>query len=197
MDYYVSVKSLPVLTDVKVLRPARHNDERGFFMESFNEHEFSAAVNLGSPIRFVQDNHSYSVRSVLRGLHFQERHPQGKLIRVVRGAILDVVLDIRPGSSTFGAWDSYEISASKGDLLWVPPGFAHGFRTLTDCADVLYKVTDYRYPEDERCISYNDPDLAIDWELYDHSSVIASAKDLAGMSFATYKKNLKPVLGVA
>ena len=148
---------------VLVLEPRVFTDERGFFYESFNHRAFESAV--GGPARFVQDNHSHSVRGVLRGLHYQEGQPQGKLIRAVVGAVFDVAADIRPDSPTFGTWVGVELSADNRRQLWIPPGLAHGFLTLSDTADLLYKTTDYYAPQHERCIIWNDPTLAVAWPL--------------------------------
>ncbi len=188
MKYYYSVQPLILLSDVIVLRPVRYKDSRGFFTESFNEREFAKEVNNGIPIRFVQDNHSHSMPRVVRGLHFQANNPQGKLIRVAKGVILDVVVDIRPESPTFGMWDSYVLSATMGEQLWIPPGFAHGFCTHDLPTDVLYKVTDYRHPEDECCIRYDDPFLKINWETSPRWKMNVSDKDQRGMSWEDFKK---------
>lgn len=147
--------------DVVLLEPQVFRDGRGFLFESYNERVFERL--LGFAPRFVQDNHSHSVQGVLRGLHYQVRQPQGKLIRVVRGAVFDVAVDLRRSSRTFGRWVGNELSADNGLQLWVPPGFAHGFLALSPTADLLYKATDYYAPEHERCIAWDDPDLAIDW----------------------------------
>ncbi|MEN3186578.1 MAG: dTDP-4-dehydrorhamnose 3,5-epimerase [Atribacterota bacterium] len=136
-------------------------DERGFFVETYNFRDFKI---LGLGVTFVQDNHSFSRKGVLRGLHFQKNHPQGKLVRVVRGRIFDVAVDIRRGSPTFGNWYGVELSAQSGKSLYVPPGFAHGFLALAD-SDVLYKVTEYYYPGDEGGIIWNDPDIGIPWPI--------------------------------
>ena len=148
---------------VLILEPRVFADDRGSFYESFNERAFEAAV--GGPVSFVQDNHSHSRRGVLRGLHFQRVQPQGKLIRVVHGAVFDVAADIRAGSPTFGRWFGVELSADNRRQLWVPPGLAHGFLTLSETADVLYKTTDYYAPQHERCVIWNDPTLAVAWPL--------------------------------
>jgi dTDP-4-dehydrorhamnose 3,5-epimerase len=169
------------IPDVLLIEPAVAADDRGFFFESFNQRRFEEAV--GHPVTFVQDNHSKSVRGVLRGLHYQEPTAQGKLVRVTAGAVFDVAVDIRRGSPTFGRWIGEELSAENKRQLWIPPGFAHGFLALSDVAEVLYKTTDYRYAEHERCIRWDDPDLAIAWPL--HGAVPRlSAKDAAGATFA-------------
>jgi dTDP-4-dehydrorhamnose 3,5-epimerase len=168
------------IDDVLLLEPRVFGDTRGFFMESFNQRAFDAATGLN--LQFVQDNHSRSTRGVLRGLHYQAVQPQGKLVRVVAGAVFDVAVDIRRGSPTFGKWVGHELSAENNRQLWVPPGLAHGFLVLSDTADFLYKTTDYYAPEHERCIAWNDPTLAIDWPLAG-SAPSLSAKDVAGLAF--------------
>jgi dTDP-4-dehydrorhamnose 3,5-epimerase len=163
------------LDGVLLFTPRVHGDARGFFLESFNERAFDAAV--GAPVRFVQDNHSRSARGVLRGLHFQRApHAQGKLVRVVRGAVFDVAVDIRPGSATFGRWVGAELSADNHRQMWIPPGLAHGFLVLSDDADFLYKTTDYYAPAAEGAVRWDDPDLAIDWPLGGQAPVL-SPKD--------------------
>jgi dTDP-4-dehydrorhamnose 3,5-epimerase len=164
---------------VLILVPPVFTDDRGWFCESFNQRAFEAAVGA---VTFVQDNHSSSRRNVLRGLHYQVGRPQGKLVRVVRGAIFDVAVDIRPGSPTRGKWVGVELSAADRRQLWIPPGLAHGFLVLTDEAEVLYKTTDSYAPDCERCIAWNDPDLAIAWPLTEPP--IVSEKDAAGAAFA-------------
>lgn len=149
------------ISDVLILEPKVFGDERGFFYESFSAREFEKLSGL-SP-NFVQDNHSRSAKNVLRGLHYQIRQPQGKLIRVTEGEIFDVAVDLRKSSPTFGKWTSARLSAENHLQLWIPPGFAHGFLVLSESADVLYKVTDYWAPENERCISWKDPALGIRW----------------------------------
>jgi len=151
------------IPDVLVLEPQVFSDDRGSFFESYNERAFAAATGL--QVRFVQDNHSRSLRGVLRGLHHQVRQPQGKLVRVVHGAIFDVAVDIRPGSATHGRWVGVELSAESRRQLWIPPGLAHGFVVRSEVAEVVYKATDYYAPEHERCIRWDDPVLAIDWGL--------------------------------
>ena len=169
------------ITDVLLLEPKVLGDDRGFFFESFNQRAFHAATGLD--LQFVQDNHSRSVRNVLRGLHYQVLQPQGKLVRVVAGEVFDVAVDIRPGSPTFGRWAGAVLSGSNKHQLWVPPGLAHGFLVLSDSADFMYKTTDYYAPEHERCIAWDDATLAIDWPLNGHTPVL-SAKDRAGKAFA-------------
>ncbi len=169
------------LADLLVLEPKVHGDARGFFMESFNARAFREAT--GADVAFVQDNHSRSRRGVLRGLHYQRPQPQGKLVRVVRGAIWDVTVDIRRGSPTFGAWHGVELTEDNHRQLWVPVGFAHGLVVLSESADVLYKTTDYWAPAHERCIAWNDPALAIDWRLGGELPQL-SAKDAQGVPLA-------------
>ena len=166
---------------VLILAPKVFGDSRGFFFESFNQWVFDEAV--GRSVTFVQDNHSRSGRNVLRGLHYQVERPQGKLVRVVAGSVLDVAVDIRRESPTFGRWVGVELSAENKRQLWIPPGLAHGFVVRSESADFLYKTTDYWFPEHERCIRWDDPDLAIDWGLTEPPLV--STKDAAGAPFAS------------
>lgn len=161
---------------VFIIEPKVFGDSRGFFFESFNQRAFEAATGVTLP--FVQDNHSRSAKGVLRGLHYQVEQPQGKLVRVVAGAVFDVAVDIRSGSPTFGKWVGVELTAENKRQLWVPPGLAHGFLVLSETADFLYKTTDYYAPQHERCIIWNDPTLAIDWPL--DGEPMLSAKDAAG-----------------
>lgn len=150
------------IPDVVLIEPKVFGDTRGFFYESFNQKAFNQATGLD--IDFVQDNHSRSAKGVLRGLHYQlPPHAQGKLVRVVRGAVFDVAVDIRRSSPTFGKWVGDELSETNNRQLWIPPGFAHGFLVLSDTADFLYKTTDYYSTADERCIAWNDPDIGIEW----------------------------------
>src|SRR5436190_23701888 len=150
------------IPDVKLVEPRVFGDARGFFFESYNERAFAGA---GIDAEFVQDNHSRSHRGVLRGLHYQIEHAQGKLVRVVSGEVFDVVVDLRKSSPNFGRWVGVTLSAENYKMMWVPAGFAHGFLTLSDSADFLYKTTDYWYPEHERTLLWNDPALGIDWPL--------------------------------
>jgi dTDP-4-dehydrorhamnose 3,5-epimerase len=174
------VKATPTaIPDVIVLEPRVFGDERGFFFESFNARAFTEATGLERD--FVQDNHSRSQRGVLRGLHYQLQSAQGKLVRVVQGEVFDVAVDIRRSSPTFGHWVGVHLSAENKRQLWIPEGFAHGFLVLSESAECLYKTTDYYAPEHERCIRWNDPDLAIDWPLKDAPQL--SAKDQAGSAF--------------
>lgn len=166
------------LPEVLILEPKVFGDARGFFFESFNQRAFNAATGLDA--NFVQDNHSRSVKGVLRGLHYQTQQPQGKLVRVVRGSVFDVAVDIRKSSSQFGHWVGVELSEDNHRQLWVPPGFAHGFIVTSDSADFLYKTTDYYAPAFERCIAWNDPGLAIAWPVEGNAQPLVSAKDQAG-----------------
>lgn len=166
------------LAQLLVLTPRYFRDERGFFVESFNKRAFAEAA--GSDVEFVQDNHSRSTRGVLRGLHYQlQPRAQGKLVRVVDGEIFDVAVDLRRGSPTFGRWFGTRLSAEQGNQLWIPPGFAHGFLTLSETADVLYKASDYYSPECERAIAWNDPAIAIQWPL-DGPPLLSAKDDAAG-----------------
>lgn len=165
------------IPDVLVIEPRVFQDERGFFFESFSQKAFTEKTGITA--NFVQDNHSCSRQNVLRGLHYQIEQPQGKLVRVVAGEILDVAVDIRRSSPTFGQWVSCVLSAENKRQLWVPIGFAHGFLALSDHAEVLYKTTDFYAPAHERCIVWDDPDLAIGWSLT--AEPIVSAKDQKGL----------------
>ena len=167
---------LTKISDVLIIQPQIFGDERGFFLESFNQKIFCEKTGLN--VEFVQDNHSRSVQNVLRGLHYQIQQPQGKLIRVVAGKILDVAVDIRRNSPTFGQWVSCYLSAENRHQLWVPAGFAHGFLVVSEMAEVLYKTTDYYAPQYERSIRWDDPDLSINWNL--DAAPILSSKDKAG-----------------
>ena len=170
------------IPDVIVIEPKIFNDTRGFFYESFNQQAFDEAT--GTNYQFVQDNHSKSSRGVLRGLHYQlSPKAQGKLVRVVQGKVWDVAVDIRKGSPTFGQWVGEELSADNHKQLWIPPGFAHGFITLSDTAEFLYKTTDYYSPEHERAIRWDDPQLAIAWPLYT-TDIQISAKDQQALAFS-------------
>lgn len=160
-----------------VLEPRVFGDARGFFMESYNARDFAQAT--GREATFVQDNHSRSTRGVLRGLHYQIRQPQGKLVRVVAGEVFDVAVDLRRGSPTFGRWAGTRLSAENRRQLWIPEGFAHGFLVLSEYAEFLYKTTDYYAPEHERCLLWNDPALGIDWPL--DAAPLLSDKDRAGV----------------
>ena len=162
-----------------LIEPKVFGDARGFFYESFTQRAFNQAT--GTDYQFVQDNHSRSSKGVLRGLHYQIQQPQGKLVRVVQGAVFDVAVDIRKSSPTFGQWVGTELSADNHRQLWVPPGFAHGFVVLSDTAEFLYKTTDYYAPEHERCIAWNDATLVIDWHFEGAPNL--SAKDAQGKPF--------------
>ncbi|MCM8534930.1 MAG: dTDP-4-dehydrorhamnose 3,5-epimerase [Lentisphaeraceae bacterium] len=169
------------LEGVKVLEPQVYGDERGFFMETFNAQTWDS---LGLPkLNFVQDNHSCSSKGVLRGLHFQEPNSQGKLIRVVSGSVFDVCVDVRPQSKTFGKCFSIELSAKNKKILWLPPGFAHGFLTLEDATELVYKCTDYYCPSSERTLKWDDPSLNINWPALD-CSYLTSEKDKKGLSWS-------------
>ncbi|NMG74283.1 dTDP-4-dehydrorhamnose 3,5-epimerase [Aromatoleum diolicum] len=173
------MKAIPTtIPDLLVLEPKVFGDARGFFLESFNARAFRDATGLDE--QFVQDNHSRSAQGVLRGLHYQIRQPQGKLVRVVRGTVFDVAVDLRRRSPTFGRWDGVELSEDNHRQLWIPPGFAHGFVVLSASADFLYKTTDYYAPEHERCLSWNDPAVGVEWPL--DGEPLLSAKDLLGKS---------------
>lgn len=173
-----AIKKIPTsLPGVFVLEPRVFRDDRGFFLESYNEKVFD---ELGISGRFVQDNHSYSSRNVLRGLHYQIHQPQGKLVRVAEGEILDVAVDLRRSSPTFGKWEAVRLSGENLRMLWIPAGFAHGFRVCSEKAQVLYKASDYYAPQYERTLAWNDPALAIDWEL--EGDPIVSAKDQRGVA---------------
>jgi dTDP-4-dehydrorhamnose 3,5-epimerase len=165
------------LPGVMVLEPKVFGDARGFFLESYNRRAFAQA---GITAEFVQDNHSRSARNVLRGLHYQLRQPQGKLVRVVAGEIFDVAVDLRRSSAAFGRWAGFHLSAENKRMLWIPPGFAHGFLSLSDSTEVLYKATDFYAPEDEHCVAWNDPAIGIRWPL--QGAPLVSAKDAGGLS---------------
>lgn len=167
------------IPDVLIIEPKIFGDERGFFFESFNKKQFKELTGIDK--EFVQDNHSLSSKGVLRGLHYQIKQPQGKLVRVVRGEVFDVVVDLRKSSSTFGQWVGVVLSAENKRQVWIPEGFAHGFVVLSDGAEFLYKTTDYYAPEHERCIRWNDAELAIDWQY--KGEPLISEKDSKGASF--------------
>jgi dTDP-4-dehydrorhamnose 3,5-epimerase len=173
MAIQVTTTSLP---EVMIIEPKVFGDARGFFFESFNAREFAEQVQ--ADVEFVQDNHSRSAKGVLRGLHYQIQHVQGKLVRVVEGQVFDVAVDIRKSSPNFGKWAGVVLSAENHRQLWIPPGFAHGFVVLSDSAQFLYKTTDYWFPEHERSIVWNDPEIGIDWPI-DFEPMLA-AKDAAG-----------------
>jgi len=163
------------LPEVLLLEPKVFGDARGFFMESYNQRVFE---ELGLPTQFVQDNHSRSQKGVLRGIHYQLKQPQGKLIRVLSGAVFDVAVDLREDSPDFGRWVGMELSAENQKMAWIPPGFGHGFLVLSEHADFLYKTTDFYLPAHERCLRWDDPDVGIDWPL--QGEPLVSAKDQVG-----------------
>ena len=174
------MKATPTaIPDVIVIEPKVFGDARGFFYESFNQQAFDEAI--GKHVNFVQDNHSRSSKGVLRGLHYQIQQPQGKLVRVARGAVFDVAVDIRKSSPTFEQWVGVELSEENHKQMWIPPGFAHGFLVLSERADFLYKTTSFYAPASEQCIAWNDPVLAIAWPNFEINPRI-SAKDAAGLS---------------
>jgi len=168
---------------VLILEPRVFGDDRGFFLESYNQRAFAG---LGIAEAFVQDNHSFSEKNVVRGLHYQIRQPQGKLVRAITGEILDVVLDVRRSSPTFGKWEAFTLSGENKRMLWVPRGFAHGFRVVSPTAHVLYKTTDFYAPEFERTVAWNDPALKIAWGL--DAEPIISGKDKLGLPFEQAEK---------
>lgn len=167
------------IPDVLILEPKAYGDERGFFFESYNEKVLVEKAGIAA--HFVQDNHSRSAKNVLRGLHYQIKQPQGKLVRVIAGEVFDVAVDIRKNSPTFGKWTGFNLSAENKRMAWIPSGFAHGFLVLSDYAEFLYKTTDYWAPEYERCIRWNDADLAVDWPF--QGEPVLSVKDQAGVAF--------------
>lgn len=164
------------LPEVKIIEPKVFGDERGFFFESFNARDFETAI--GAEIAFVQDNHSRSVRNVLRGLHYQIEHPQGKLVRVTSGEVFDVAVDLRAHSANFGKWTGTNLSADNKKQMWIPAGFAHGFVVISDAAEFLYKTTDYWFPQHERCLAWDDPAVGIVWPIEGQPTL--AAKDAAG-----------------
>ncbi len=179
------MKATPLaIADVFLIEPQVFGDDRGFFFESFNHVKFEQAI--GRRVQFVQDNHSKSGKSVLRGLHYQTQQPQGKLVRVTQGEVFDVAVDVRQGSPTYGKWVAEVLSAENKKQLWIPEGLAHGFLVLSESAEFLYKTTDYYAPEYEHSILWNDETLNVDWPL--SSPPILSAKDKAGEPFAVHKK---------
>ncbi|PWQ95013.1 dTDP-4-dehydrorhamnose 3,5-epimerase [Leucothrix arctica] len=168
------------IPDVKLLEPAVFGDHRGFFMETWQQRDFNEQVGKYS---FVQDNHSKSAHGILRGLHYQIKQPQGKLVRVVQGSVFDVAVDMRKSSPTFGKWVGYELSEENKHMLWVPPGFAHGFYVMSETAEFVYKCTDYYAPEYERSLLWNDPSIGIEWPLINREQPTLSDKDAKGDSF--------------
>ena len=175
MPYTVTPTNLP---DVLILEPKVFGDDRGFFFESFNARDFATATGLD--VQFVQDNHSRSAKGVLRGLHYQIQHPQGKLVRVTQGEVFDVAVDLRRSSPTFGQWAGVVLSAQNHKQLWVPPGFAHGFVVLSETAEFLYKTTDYWFPEHERSLLWSDPTVGINWPM--QTAPQLAAKDAAALT---------------
>ena len=176
-------KTATTLPGILLLEPRVFGDDRGFFLESYNQRAFA---ELGIADAFVQDNHSFSQKNVVRGLHYQIRQPQGKLVRVITGEILDVALDLRRSSPTFGKWESFLLSGENKLMLWIPQGFAHGFRVAAANTHVLYKATDFYAPEHERIVAWNDPVLSIDWQV--DGDPIVSARDQRGVTFAQAEK---------
>jgi dTDP-4-dehydrorhamnose 3,5-epimerase len=168
------------LPGVLLIEPTVFGDERGFFLESWNARTFADA---GLNLQFVQDNHSKSSRGILRGLHYQIEHTQGKLVRVTRGDVFDIAVDVRGDSPTLGQWYGVQLSGENKRMLWIPPGFAHGFYVLSAEAEFLYKCTDFYHPQSDVSIRWDDPDLAIDWPLIDGEAPLLSAKDAAGINF--------------
>ena len=162
---------------VFIIEPDVYEDDRGFFMETFHDERYRKL--LGINLDFVQDNISRSSKNVLRGMHFQKNYPQGKIVKASRGEILDVVVDLRKDSPTYGTWESFRLSEKNKLQVWIPPGFAHGFLVMSDSADIDYKCTEYYHPEDELCLMWNDPEVAIDWTINDP---ILSEKDKKGLS---------------
>lgn len=175
MTYIATSTAIP---EVLILEPQVFGDGRGFFFESFNQRDFVQATGVN--LQFVQDNHSLSTQGVLRGLHYQIQHPQGKLVRVVQGEVFDVAVDLRKSSSCFGKWVGTVLSAENKRQLWIPPGFAHGFLVTSESAEFLYKTTDYWYPEHERCLRWNDPYLNVQWPLMTEPKL--AARDAAGVN---------------
>lgn len=177
MPFTVTPTELP---EVLIFEPKVFGDHRGFFFESFNQRDFEQLTGL--KVQFVQDNHSRSAQGVLRGLHYQIQHPQGKLVRVTLGEVFDVSVDLRRGSPTFGKWTGVTLSAANNRQLWIPPGFGHGFVVTSEYAEFLYKTTDYWFPEHERSLLWNDPALGIQWPLTGEPKL--AAKDIAGKPLA-------------
>jgi dTDP-4-dehydrorhamnose 3,5-epimerase len=182
MSLLVTPTKLP---DVLVIEPKVFNDDRGFFFESFNEQNFFKYTGIKT--NFVQDNHSQSLRGVLRGLHYQLEQTQGKLVRVIRGSVFDVAVDLRQSSKTYGQWVGIELSAENKKQLWIPPGFAHGFLTTSSEAEFLYKTTDYWHASSERCLKWNEPVLKIEWPQLEDSPIL-NAKDTVGLSWGNCPK---------
>ena len=173
------------IADVKIIEPAVYGDERGFFLESWNKESFE---KNGLPTHFVQDNHSRSSQGILRGMHYQTEHTQGKLVRVTAGAVFDVAVDLRESSATFGKWVGVELSATNHRMLWVPEQFAHGFYVMTEYADFLYKCTDLYSPDHDQSMLWDDPEVEIEWPLVNGAAPILSEKDANAKSFADAPK---------
>ena len=173
------------IPDVIILEPKVFGDDRGFFFESFNQQTFNDAI--GQDVQFIQDNHSHSAKGVLRGLHYQIRQPQGKLLRVIQGEVYDVAVDLRQSSPTFGKWVGEILSSDNKKMLWVPPGFAHGFYVISISAEIIYKCTDFYAPSYERSLQWDDKDLNIDWPLVNDTPPVLSDKDSAGILFKDAK----------
>lgn len=173
------------IPDVLIIEPKVFGDARGFFLESWNQQTFAAA---GFDLNFVQDNHSRSAQGILRGLHYQIQRPQGKLVRVTQGEVLDVAVDMRQSSPHFGQWVGVHLSGDNHRMLWVPPGFAHGFLVLSPSADFLYKCTDFYFPEHDRSVRWDDADIGIHWPLSPGQAPLLSAKDAAALSFKDAEK---------
>ena len=173
------------LEGVLLIQPRVFGDERGFFLESWNQRAFA---EFGLEAAFVQDNHSRSRRGILRGLHYQTECVQGKLVRAASGAVFDVVVDLRRSSPSFGRWFGVELNAQRQNMLWVPPGFAHGFYVLSETADFLYKTTDYYHPESEICLRWDDPELAVDWPIAPGEAPQLSEKDRVGLAWSDVPK---------
>jgi len=169
------------LEGLLILEPKVFGDNRGWFTESFNARDFANVANVD--VKFVQDNHSFSRQWTLRGLHYQTKHTQGRLVRVISGSVFDVSVDLRKNSKTFGKWMGIELSAENHKQLWVPPGFAHGFLVLSETAEFLYKTTDYYDPESEACLSWCDPTVKIDWPIPLGKQALLNAKDAAGLAW--------------
>lgn len=185
------IKIKQFLNDVFLFQPQVFSDSRGHFFESFNLNQIN---KFGIIDNFVQDNHSYSKKNVLRGLHYQIINPQGKLVRCIRGRILDCCVDLRPNSDTLGQWATFELNSIEKTMVWIPPGFAHGFLNLTDECEILYKTTDFRYPEYERTLNWNCPILNINWGLDKKEIPILSEKDSKGNNFDVCVNELKNLI---
>jgi dTDP-4-dehydrorhamnose 3,5-epimerase len=168
------------IPEVLVIEPTVFGDNRGWFTESFNANDFAKATGLH--VQFVQDNHSFSRQWTLRGMHYQMEHTQGKLVRVIAGSVFDVAVDLRKQATTFGKWVGVELSAQNHKQLWVPPGFAHGFLVLSETAEFVYKTSDYYHPESEVCLSWCDPEVAIEWPIPLGKQALLNAKDAAGLA---------------